>query len=71
MIGYKPALRPHRHDGLYEDVNGDGSVDMEDAQLLYRLALGGAPADADSAFDFDGDGQFTFGDVQTFIREEL
>lgn len=58
-------------DGLYEDVNGDGSVDMEDARLLYRLALSGAPADADSAFDFDGDGQFTLRDVQTFIRDEL
>lgn len=57
-------------DGLYEDVNGDGSVDMTDAELLYQIALndlGGG--DADSAFDFNGDGTFDMSDVQYFIRE--
>lgn len=56
-------------DGLYEDVNGDGVVDMDDAQVLYELALRGAPADADRAFDFNGDGQFDMRDVQAFIRQ--
>jgi len=57
-------------DGLYEDVNGDGVVDMEDAELLYQMALRGIGGlEADQAFDFDGDGSFDMVDVQTFIRE--
>lgn len=57
-------------DGLYEDVNGDGEVNMEDAEALYNLALQAfPPADANDAFDFNGDGQFDMRDVQAFIRQ--
>jgi len=57
-------------DGLYEDINGDGSVDMTDAELLYQIALRNlGRGDVDSAFDFNGDGSFDMSDVQYFIRE--
>ncbi len=50
-------------------MNGDGVVDMNDAEVLYELALRGAPADADQAFDFNGDGTFDMRDVQAFMRQ--
>jgi subtilisin family serine protease len=55
-------------DGLYEDVNGDGKVDMRDAELLYEIALNGDVASDTTAFDFDGDGDFDIDDVQALIR---
>lgn len=55
-------------DGLYEDVNGDGVVDMDDAQLLYQFVLENQGRSI-SAFDFNGDGRFDQYDVQEFIRQ--
>lgn len=56
-------------DGLYEDVNGDGVVDMEDARILYRIAIGSGGLANPDPFDFDGDGEFDINDVQAFIRD--
>ncbi len=55
-------------DGLYEDVNGDGVVDMKDAELLYQIALEDAVDSEATAFDFDGNGRFDMNDVQELIR---
>lgn len=64
----------HDDDGLYEDVNGDGVVDMDDVETLYQIALNNVvPTDATeyvaaAAFDFNGDGRFDMFDVQELIR---
>jgi PKD repeat protein len=52
-------------DGLYEDVDGDGSVAFDDVITLAFADFASVNADADqrAAVDFDGDGSFTFGDV--------
>ncbi|MFC3477419.1 S8 family serine peptidase [Halobacterium litoreum] len=56
-------------DGKYEDVNGDGVVDMDDVELLYQMALRNVvPADT-AAFDFNGDGTFDMYDVQALVRQ--
>lgn len=55
-------------DGLYEDVNGDGRVDVDDVALLYQMAVRGAVPANTAAFDFDGDGDFDADDVQALLR---
>jgi subtilisin family serine protease len=56
-------------DGLYEDVNGDGVVDMDDVELLYQMALYNVVPSDTEAFDFNGDGRFDMYDVQELIRQ--
>jgi subtilisin family serine protease len=56
------------NDGLYEDVNGDGVVDMHDVELLYQIALRNLVPSSTTAFDFNGDGQFDMQDVQALLR---
>ncbi|WP_396611604.1 S8 family serine peptidase [Haloferax sp. S1W] len=56
-------------DGIYEDVNGDGVVDMKDAELLYQIALKETVGSGATAFDFNGDDRFDMRDVQELVRE--
>ncbi|AAG20133.1 S8 family serine peptidase [Halobacterium salinarum] len=56
-------------DGVYEDVNGDGVVDMADVELLYQLALRNAVPESTTAFDVTGDGKFDMHDVQALTRQ--
>ena len=57
-------------DGLYEDVNGDGTVDVLDVQTLFADRDGTAVQNSPEAFDFNGDGQFSLLDIQTLFAEE-
>jgi subtilisin family serine protease len=56
-------------DGLYEDVNGDGVVDMDDVELLYQMALYNLVPSSTDAFDFNGDGTFDMYDIQELVRQ--
>lgn len=58
-------------DGVYEDINGDGSVDMLDVQTLWSARNGQTIANNPTAFDFNGDGQFTILDVQSLYSQEV
>jgi plastocyanin len=58
-------------DGTYEDVNGDGSVDMTDLQTLWGARNGQTVANNPDAFDFNGDGKFSILDVQALYSQEL
>jgi PKD repeat protein len=50
-------------DGLYEDVNGDGTLTADDADLLEGF-IGSSPVQDNSrAFDFSNDGEATMADV--------
>jgi len=51
------------HDGLYEDLNGNGGLDFNDVVLYFNQMdwiAGNEPA---SAFDFNHNGQIDFNDV--------
>jgi hypothetical protein len=61
-------------DGLFEDVNGDGTVDEQDFWDLTVIARAYArdpsvlTADQVAAFDFDGNGRFDGRDVRALAR---
>ncbi|WP_049984764.1 PKD domain-containing protein [Halobellus rufus] len=58
-------------DGVYEDVNGDGTVDELDVQLLFAERNGDVVQGSPDAFDFNGDGEFDILDVQSLYYEEV
>lgn len=55
-------------DGLYEDVNGDGTLSLEDAALLGLNIERPAVQENARAFDFDNDGDADFDDVVTLKK---
>ncbi|NHN60177.1 MULTISPECIES: malectin domain-containing carbohydrate-binding protein [Halorussus] len=56
-------------DGVYEDVNGDGTVTVSDAQALFaNLNDPVVQGDVD-AFDVNGDGAVTAGDAQALFAD--
>lgn len=54
------------------DVNGDGSVDAEDARLIMDHLSGTAPLDDDALTraDVNGDGEVTYLDAMAIIDRE-
>jgi len=53
----------HDGDGLYEDVEGDGDVDFDDAVSLTFVEFGSLSEEQQAALDFDGDGSLEFEDA--------
>jgi PKD repeat protein len=56
------------HDGLYEDLNGNGGLDFNDVVLYFNQMdwiAGNEPA---SAFDFNHNGQIDFNDVVQLFK---
>lgn len=56
-------------DGVYEDVNGDGSVTVEDARLLFDSLSSESIETHQAAFDVNGDGVVDAGDAQALYAE--
>jgi hypothetical protein len=56
-------------DGLYEDVNGDGTVNVGDAQALFGNVDDSVVQNNVAAFDFNGDGTVNVGDAQALFAE--
>ncbi|MFC5366602.1 right-handed parallel beta-helix repeat-containing protein [Salinirubrum litoreum] len=56
-------------DGLYEDINGDGTFDIVDVQALFANLDDSAVTNNPDAFDFNGDGQVDVVDVQRLFNE--
>jgi hypothetical protein len=56
-------------DGLYEDVNGDGSVDSGDAQTIFANTDDPVVENNVAAFDFNDDGDVNVGDAQALFVE--
>lgn len=50
-------------DGLYEDVDGDGTAAFDDAISLAFVDFGTLSTEQQSALDFNGDGSATFADA--------
>jgi PKD repeat protein len=58
-------------DGKYEDVNGDGSVNVGDAQALFANTDDAEIQDNPKAFDFNDDGSVNVGDAQALFANGL
>jgi hypothetical protein len=56
-------------DGIYEDVNGDGTVNTGDPQALFGNRDTDAVEKNAAAFDFNGDGVVNVGDAQALFIE--
>jgi PKD repeat protein len=56
-------------DGTYEDVNGDGHVDVNDVQALDAYRDSEAVTNHPAAFDFDGSDEVTERDVDALFEE--
>ncbi|EMA57015.1 UDP-sugar hydrolase / 5'-nucleotidase [Halorubrum kocurii JCM 14978] len=56
-------------DGIYEDVNGDGSVTVTDVQALFAAVSEGSIQSDETAFDYNGDGAVTVTDVQALFSQ--
>jgi hypothetical protein len=54
-------------DGTYEDVNGDGSVNVGDAQAIFANTGDPVVQNNVAAFDFNGDGSVNVGDAQALF----
>ncbi|MFD1599907.1 malectin domain-containing carbohydrate-binding protein [Halobellus rarus] len=54
-------------DGVYEDVNGDGNVDVGDAQALFVNTDDPVVQNNTAAFDVNGDGDVDVGDAQALF----
>jgi len=67
--GHTIAPRDPDGDGQFEDINGDGTVDMEDVNALFALLMSGPSLTAteEQALDFNGDGSFDQFDVQALL----
>jgi len=61
-----PARDPDR-DGLYEDVNGDGTVNVVDVAVLLESVDGPEVSDDPAAFDFKPDGRVNVLDVASLL----
>ncbi|WP_216635665.1 5'-nucleotidase C-terminal domain-containing protein [Haloferax sp. Q22] len=64
ITGNGRAMADHDGDGAFEDVNGDGSVDVVDAQALFAHRDADAVQSSTPAFDLNDDGRVDVGDVQ-------
>jgi hypothetical protein len=62
-----PATDPDG-DGVFEDVNGDGSTDVLDVQALFTN-LGSESVAGNAAFDINGDGNVDVLDVQSLFTQ--
>ncbi|MCO8265112.1 5'-nucleotidase C-terminal domain-containing protein [Haloferax sp. AB510] len=64
LTGNGRAMADHDGDGTFEDVNGDGSVDVVDAQALFVNRDAEPVQSSSPAFDLNDDGRVDVGDVQ-------
>ncbi|MFC5136487.1 MULTISPECIES: PKD domain-containing protein [Haloferacaceae] len=58
-------------DGLYEDINGDGTFDINDVQALFVNRNDATIQDNPMKFDFNGDDTFDIIDVQALFNQLL
>jgi len=55
-------------DGLFEDINGDGRVTVEDGRILSFNVASQVVQENWQLFDFDGDGDADFEDAMVLVR---
>jgi hypothetical protein len=69
LPGLSDAPKDPDNDGKYEDVNGDGSVNVGDVQALFAGSESSAVQNHIDAFDFNNDGSVNVGDVQALFAK--
>ncbi|WP_141212500.1 malectin domain-containing carbohydrate-binding protein [Halorubrum sp. Hd13] len=69
--GFENAPTDPDGDGLYEDVNGDGDVNVGDAQAIFSNADDPVVQNNTDAFDYNGDGSVNSGDAQALFANGL
>ncbi len=69
LPGFENAPTDPDGDGVYEDVNGDGDVNVGDVQALFANDDGPVVQNNTAAFDVNGDGAVNVGDVQALFAE--
>jgi PKD repeat protein len=57
------------HDGLYEDMNGNGVKDMNDVVLFFKNLIWIRDNEPIACFDFNGNGSIDTNDVVRLFRE--
>lgn len=62
------AAREQKAEALWGDLNGSGSVDINDAQILYNCLQDGT---ADEACDLNGDGAVDQADLDALVEAIL
>jgi hypothetical protein len=58
-------------DGVYEDVNGDGSVNVGDAQAIFANTQDPVVQNNVAAFDYNDDGSVNVGDAQALFANGI
>jgi 2',3'-cyclic-nucleotide 2'-phosphodiesterase (5'-nucleotidase family) len=66
IVGEQPPRDPDG-DGVYEDINGDGTVGVIDVQALFANLDSQTVSNNQDAFDFNNDGEVDVIDVQRFF----
>jgi PKD repeat protein len=69
LTGDGQAATDPDNDGVYEDINGDGSADLRDLQPFFDLIRPSAATPQTSALDMNGDGIVDLRDLQPFFNE--
>ncbi|QCC51754.1 glucodextranase DOMON-like domain-containing protein [Halapricum salinum] len=67
-VSGSPALDPDS-DGKYEDVDGDGDTDADDAMTLFNNRASDVVTDNVAGFDFNDNGRIDIGDVISLFQE--
>jgi PKD repeat protein len=57
------------HDGIYEDLNGNGGMDIDDVTVFFKELDWIGVNEPVSAFDLNGNGRVEFSDIVLLFRE--
>jgi PKD repeat protein len=68
VVGDQPATDPDG-DGLYEDINGDGTFDIVDVSALFRNRNSDTIQNDPEGLDFNGDGIVDIVDISKLFDE--
>ena len=69
LPGYTSPPTDPDHDGLYEDLSGNGETGFSDVVLFFKNIDWIAENEPVTAFDFNGNGDIGFQDIVTLFRE--
>jgi hypothetical protein len=71
LPGYSNPPKDHTGDGLYEDLNGDGVVDLADVLILFDNRFYLDDGGLTQYFDFTDDGSVSLPDALTLFDERF
>jgi PKD repeat protein len=69
LPGYTNPPTDPDHDGIFEDLNGNGRLDFADVVLFFNQMEWIAANEPVSAFDLNGNGRIDFADIVKLFGE--